>query len=133
MTFEKFTQSARSFAPKVSLSATGVINFNHGALKRMQLNEFKICILYYDRAAHQIGIEFSHDDKAEGALNLRKRLTGADLGARKFLDFFNIRPSVLTIYDLEAGDRANFYVIHLNQGKEKIVKHNRRTQYSHES
>lgn len=132
MTFEKFTQSARSFAPKVSLSATGVINFNHGAFKKLALHEFTICILYYDRDAHQIGIEFSQDDKAEGALKLRKRLTGADLGARKFLDFFNIRPSVLTIYDLEPGDRPNFYVIHLKQGKERNLRHDRRKEYSQE-
>jgi len=133
MVFIKFKESARSFSPKVSLSPTGVLNFNFGALKRLNLDNFKICVLYYDQDENKIGIECSNDETAEGALKLRKRQTGADLGARRFLDFFNIRPTTLTLYDVEEGDKPDFYVIHLQQGKERILGKHKKKEQSQES
>jgi hypothetical protein len=47
MSFVKFTESGRSFAPKASISTSGVINFNYGALKRFRscFHEFTIKLL----------------------------------------------------------------------------------------
>lgn len=131
MSFVKFTESGRSFAPKASISTSGVINFNYGALKRFNLNRFKVGVLYYDKEENKVGIELSCDETSEGALKLRVRETGCDVGAKRFLDFFNISPPTLMIYDIEVGEKPDFYIINLNNGKEKEArKRNKRSQES---
>ena len=92
MAFVRFTEVNKSFVARVSISPRGMLNFTDGARKRYHLDEYDFCVLYYDKDAQIIGVELTKDEQAEGAIKIRKRITGADLGIKNFLDYFGIVP-----------------------------------------
>ena len=46
-------------------------------------------------------MELTRDEQAEGAIKIRKRITGADLGIKNFLDYFGIVPKKTSMYEIE--------------------------------
>ena len=76
-------------------------------------------MLYYDRDANLIGVELTNDQTAEGVIKIRHRKTGADVGAKSFIDFFEIAPKVTTMYSIGAGESDKWINIDLNKGRER--------------
>jgi len=99
MSFERFTKSGRSYKPKVSITSSGLIGFNNGAVKRFDLNNYKYSVLYYDKEGKRIGISLTNDENEEGICKLRNRASGADISARAFFDFYEIDYSETRRYD----------------------------------
>lgn len=119
MAFVKFTETGKSFTPKISISSRGMVGFNQGARNRFELEKYKVCILYYDKDEHKVGIELSTDENAEGAMRLRLRQIGADIGAKSFLAYFDIAPEGTMLYPAKAGDQPNWIIIDLKTGKQR--------------
>lgn len=121
MGFVKFTETKKSFVARVSISSRGMISFNNGALRKFQIDGFKYCVLYYDKNANLIGVELTNDQATEGAIRIRNRKTGADLGAKSFVDYFEIAPKVTTMYPISGGDADNWINIDLEKGRERKI------------
>lgn len=122
MAFIKFTETGRSFSPKASLNPRGYLSFNEGACRRYNIEEADHAFLYYDADEQRIGIELAKGEQKEGALNIRKRQTGATLGAKAFLDFFDIPIKNTTLFDVIQDNESGLLVIDLSKGKERKTK-----------
>ena len=116
MAFVKFTETGRSYSPKVSISPRGLIGFSQGARKRFMLDTYVACVLYFDADTRQVGIEFTTDIEAEGAIKLRLRSIGADISAKSFLTFYNILPLVTVMYSAQADAQPNWMIVELDKG-----------------
>lgn len=99
MAFERFTQIGRGYKPKVSITKSGQIGFNQGAVKHFNLSNFEFAILYFDKDNHRIGIELTNDDSEAGVCKLRKRASGADISARSFFGYYGIDYTDSNRYD----------------------------------
>jgi len=119
MAFVKFTETGKSFTPKVSISNRGMIGFNQGAKNRFELDKYTVCILYYDKDEQKVGFEFSTDEQTEGAIRLRHREIGADIGAKSFLAYFDIVPEATMLYQAKAGEKPGWLVVDLKSGKQR--------------
>ncbi|MBV9868019.1 MAG: hypothetical protein JO316_21900 [Abitibacteriaceae bacterium] len=117
MPFIKYTETGRSFAPKVSINRTGLISFSDGARKRFNLDAYQFCVLYYEPETYRIGIELTNDGKAEGIKRLRLRSTGADIAAKSFVDFFALPLKGTTICDLSKDEDSGLLTFDLSRGK----------------
>jgi len=116
MGFEKFTKTGRGFRPKVSIWSRGQIGFNQGAVKYLDLEKFGYVVFYYDPGTKRVGLELTNDGNAEGANKIKIRQTGASVGAKAFLDYYQIDHQETKRYDLTHDRESNLYVIDLTQG-----------------
>ena len=119
MPFVKFTETNKSFVARASISQRGMLNFTDGARHRFNMEDYSHCILYYDQEIQLIGIEMTNNSSAEGAIKIRIRKTGADVGIKSFLDYFEIVPKRTTMYDIRLGDESNWIIVDLKTGKER--------------
>ena len=90
MPFERFTQSGRGYKPKISITKSGLIGFNQGAVRHFKLSDYEYAVLYYDRDYSRIGIGLTNDENENGICKLRKRASGADVSAKSFFDYYDI-------------------------------------------
>jgi len=98
MAFEKFTEKARSFRPKLSLRSNSTIGLNEPAVSRFKLKDVKCVTLFYDRDGRKIGLKpATQDDEGAHPLNMSK--TGAWVSARRFLDYFGLSTAETKRYD----------------------------------
>ena len=114
MGFEKFTQTGRSFTPKVSIWSRGQIGFNNGAVKRFKLEKFKYVVFFYDKETNRIGIR-PIDTVEDGAVKLNQKATGATVGAKAFLDFYDIDYEETRQYSVQEDKGNDLLVIDLNE------------------
>ena len=114
MSFERFTQVGRGYKPKVSITKSGLIGFNQGAVKHFKLDQYDWAILYYDNEDSRIGIELTNDENEEGACTLRKRASGADVSARSFFDYYGIKYVQTKRYDAEWDEDEDMLVVRLS-------------------
>jgi hypothetical protein len=121
MAFVKFTETGKSFSARSSISPKGMISLNDGARRKFCLEKFSFAVLYYDSEKSMVGIELTNNENAEGAIKIRLRTTGADIAAKSFVDFFEISPTVTTMYSIKNGEQDNWIVVDLNSGKERKV------------
>ena len=119
MAFVKFTETGKSFAARASISPRGMLSFNDGARRKYKLDQYKFCVLYYDAEAKLVGVELTNDEQASGAIKLRIRTTGADLGAKSFIDFFEIAPKNTCMYDIRQGESEEWVIIDLTTARER--------------
>jgi hypothetical protein len=119
MAFVKFTETGRSFVARVSISPRGMISLNDGARKKFNVDQYEYVVLYYDGERKLVGLELAKDGSTEGAVRIRLRPTGADFGAKSFVDFFEIAPKNTTMYNVQAGQQENWIIIDLNTGRER--------------
>jgi len=122
MAFEKFTKpGSRIGTPKAAIWSSGQIGFNQGAVKEFNLSKYNYAILYYDRDSNIIGVEFTNDEKAEGAHKLigRKGSTGTSFSAIAFLKNYKIDFGETIQYDLTYDKENGLYVFDLKQQKIK--------------
>jgi hypothetical protein len=115
--FVKFTQTGRSFAPKVSIWSRGQIGFNNGAVTRFDLNKFDYVVFWFDKEEQKIGLFFTTDKTEPGAVKMNKRVAGISVGAKSFLDYCGIDYSTTKQYELSHDKQDNLYVIDLADGK----------------
>jgi len=91
MAFERFTQSGRSFRPKISIRGTSQLGLNCAAIEEFKLGDYKYAVLFYDKENMRIGIKLTNDKSEEGACKLRVReKTGASIAARSFIDCYKL-------------------------------------------
>jgi len=99
-----------------------MLSFNDGARHKHEIDKYSYSVLYYDKERSVIGVELTNDKDAEGALKIRFRKTGADLGVKSFIDYFELVPEVTTMYAVEVGDDENWINIDLNTGRQRKIK-----------
>lgn len=113
MAFEKFTEKARSFRPKVSLRSNSTIGLNAPAVAKFKLKDVKCVTLYYDRDTKKIGIKPGFDADEDGAHPLNLSRTGAWISARRFLDYFGLTTGETKRYDAGWDDAGKMIVARL--------------------
>lgn len=119
MAFEKFTKTGGRFRPKVSIWSRGQIGFNQGAIRYLGLEETSYIIFYYDPDTKRIGLEVTNDENAEGANKVKIRQTGASVGAKSFLDYYQIDYGKTRSYDVGVDKESGLNVVDLAEGDEE--------------
>lgn len=99
MAFEKFTEKARSFRPKLSVRSNSTIGLNAPAVTKFKLKDVKCVVLFYDRDEKKIGMQPTVNADEEGAHPLNLSKTGAWVSARRFLDYFGLSTTETKRYD----------------------------------
>ena len=89
MSFEFFTIAGRSFHPKASIRKQGQIGLNQGAIKRFGIEDGQLFILGYDKEREIIAMKRISDFQ-EGAKKITVRAGNGAIGAKSFLDYFEI-------------------------------------------
>ncbi len=115
MAFIKFTQPrARMGKPTASIWSRGQIGLNYGATESFKLNKFKYVVLYYDADTNRMGLEFTNDENAEGAIKLAVRKnSGISFSAVSFLNKFRITFGTTKKYDLVRDGDSDLLVLDL--------------------
>ena len=114
MSFEKFTHVGRVYKPKVSVTRSGLLGFNQGAVKHFELEKYDWAILYYDKDGARIGIGLTNNENEDGICKLRKRAAGADVSARSFFDYYGIKYVQTKKYDAEWDEEEGMLVVSLS-------------------
>jgi len=122
MAFERFTKTGRSFVPKVSIWSRGQIGFSVGAVNRFKLEEYDYVVFMFDQDEKKIGFLFTTDENEEGAVKLNKRDTGVIVGAKSFLDYYDIDYSGTAQYTMRHDRENNLYVISLDENEKTEEK-----------
>lgn len=116
--FLRFEHARKGFSPKASISTSGKLSLNEGAVRLWNLEKFKFVSLLYDSETKRIGLEFL-EDKTMGSifkLQFRKN-AGVFINCISFLNYFNIPFSDSTAsYDVQE-EKENFLVVDLNSKK----------------
>ena len=114
MAFEKFLENARSFQPRVSVRMNGSIAFNRGAVNRFSLRLFNHVLLFYDKGAQVVGIK-PMESQEEGAHPLHPGGKGAWVSAKRFLDYYDIRPRGTRSYDCRWDENEKMIVFSIKE------------------
>jgi hypothetical protein len=115
--FKRFTSTDKGFVPIVSIWNKGQFWFSSGAVNKFNLDRYTHVVFLYDKEAREIGLLFRGNDKEEGAVKLGKRQTGIVVGAKNFLDCFNIDYSQTKQYLMRIEQEPDLFVISLDRGK----------------
>lgn len=119
MPFERFTEVGRVFRPRASLRSNGQIGFNHGCVKRFEMNKFSHAVLFYDADTKRIGVKLTNDKDEAGASTLITRNGNGTLSGRAFLEFYHLTPKRTTQYDIEPDNASRLLVIDVARSVEK--------------
>lgn len=114
MSFERFTQVGRGYKPKVSVTKSGLLGFNQGAVKHFRLDHYDWAVLYYDKDSGRIGIELTNNENEDGVCKLRKRAAGADISARSFFEYYRINYELTNRYDAIWNEGENKIIVELD-------------------
>ncbi len=109
MPFEKFTQTGKSYRPKISIRSNGQIGFNFGAIERFKLSKYKYAILFFDRENTRIGIRLTNNEE-EGICKLQVRKSNAAIAAKAFLDYYSIDYSKTKRYEAAWDEKEDMIV-----------------------
>ena len=113
MAFEKFTEKARSFRPKLSVRSNSTIGLNAPAVTKFKLKDVKLVTLFYDRDQKLIGLHPVADADEDGAHPLNMSKTGAWVSARRFLDYFGLSTAETKRYDASWDENEKMIVAKL--------------------
>ncbi len=119
MAFERFTDVGRVFRPRASLRSNGQIGFNHGCVKRFDMEKFSHVVLFYDADTKRIGVKLTNEKEEPGASTLITRGGNGTVSARAFLEYYQITPKKTTQYDIEREDQSGMLVIGIAKPGEK--------------
>ncbi len=117
MAFERFTKIGKSFVPRVSIWSRGQVGFSVGAINRYKLEQFDYVVFMYDPDERKIGFMFTSDGNEAGAVKLNKRETGITVGAKSFLDYYDIGYSETAQYTMKHDKEHDLYVISLDENE----------------
>jgi len=113
--FERFTQRAKSFQPKVSIRKRGQIALNSGAIQKFGLEKYNYVVLFMSKDRQKIAIMFTNDRNEEGAIKLLKRQGNFSFSAKSFCDFYGIDCSQTRSYDAEWIAKEHAIVIDISK------------------
>jgi hypothetical protein len=113
MAFEKFTEKARSFRPKLSVRSNSTIGLNAPAVSKFKLKDVKFVTLFYDRDDRKIGLRVAVNVDEEGVHPLNMSKTGAWVSARRFLDYFGLSTTETKRYDALWDEKEKMIVAKL--------------------
>lgn len=112
MPFEKFSDTARSFRPRVSIRKSGAISFNAGCVKKFNLKDFSYVTLFFDKEHRMVGIMPTTNSEL-GSHALHKNATSAWISGRRFLDFYDATPKTTIRADAEWNEKERMVVFTL--------------------
>ena len=115
MPFERFTEWGKQFKAVATITSTGVISINQGAINRFGMSKWTRVYLLHDRDDKLIGIQQADSSEEEGSCRLRHRATGADISARTFLEYYSIPYGETERFEPTYDDDAKAVVIDLKQ------------------
>jgi len=115
MPFVRFTESGRSYKPKVSIRVNGTIGFNAGAIRKWKLDGFAFIVLFYDKESRTIGIKpvKTADEEGSHKLNFGKGKKSAWVSCRKFFDFFDIAVQDTKRFDGQFDEKEKMMIVQL--------------------
>jgi len=119
MPFERFTEVGRVFRPRASLRSNGQIGFNHGCVKRFEMQKFSHAVLFYDTETKRIGVKLTNDKDEAGASALITRSGNGTVSARAFLEYYHLTPKTTTQYDIERDSASGLLVIGVAKATDK--------------
>jgi len=119
MPFERFTDVGRVFRPRASLRSNGQLGFNHGCVKRFDMEKFSHVVLFYDADTKRIGVKLTNEKDEPGASTLTTRTGNGTVSARAFLEYYHLTPKKTTQYDIEREDESGMLVIGIAKPAEK--------------
>jgi len=122
MAFEKFTDVGRVFTPRATIRSTGQIGFNHGSVKRFEMEKFGYAILFYDKENKRVGIQLTNNKDDEGACTLSVKNGNGTISARSFLEHYNLTPEVSMQYALKLDSESKLLVINVGSGSQRTRK-----------
>ena len=122
MAFERFTDVGRVFRPRASIRSNGQIGFNHGCVKRYELQKFSHVVLFYDQDSKRVGIRLTNDKTEAGASTLTTRSGNGAVSARSFLEYYRILPKVTTQHDIEWDTENKMLVLDVGKGSPRERK-----------
>lgn len=119
MAFERFTEVGRVFRPRASLRSNGQIGFNHGCVKRFEMEKYAYAILFYDAETNRIGVVLTNNKEEPGAATLMTRSGNGTISARSFLEYYRLIPKKTTQYDIERDVSSGMLIIGVAKNAEK--------------
>lgn len=122
MAFERFTEVGRVFRPRASIRSNGQLGFNHGCVKRFEMEKSSHAVLFYDPDTMRVGVKLTNDKTEPGASTLITRGGNGTVSARAFLEYYHLMPKVTTQYDIEWDPESKFLVIDVGRGSQRTRK-----------
>src|SRR5271156_4717355 len=119
MAFERFTEVGRVFRPRASLRSNGQIGFNHGSVKRFEMEKYSHVILFYDAETNRIGVQMTNDKDEKGAATLITKNGNGTVSARAFLEYYQLTPKKTTPYDVERDAASGMLIVKVAERAEK--------------
>jgi len=124
MAFERFTDVGRVFRPRASIRSNGQIGFNHGSVKRFELQKSAYVVLFYDKENKKVGIRLTNDKTEPGASTLITRNGNGTVSARSFLEYYQLLPKDTMQHDIEWDEENKMLVIDMGKGTQRTRKTN---------
>ncbi len=117
--FKKFTDTGKSFRPKISIRTNGQIGFNAGAVKRFELAKWGYVVTYYNEDQKKMAIQLTNDGDANGAIRLVNRPNNVFFSGKSFLEFHDIKYDETSSYDVEWLKEENILIIDIGKKADK--------------
>ena len=111
--FRRFTETGRSFKPKISIRTNGQIGFNAGAVKRFGIDKYEFVVAYFNENQKKIAIEFTNDSETDGAIKIVKRSNNFFFSGKSFLEFHEIDYRKTIAYEVEWMKEERIAIIDL--------------------
>lgn len=119
MAFERFTEVGRVFRPRASLRSNGQIGFNHGSVKRFDMEKYPYVVLFYDAETNRIGVQLTNNKDEPGAATLITKNGNGTVSARSFLEYYQLTPKETTQYNIEKDTASGMLIIEVAKIAEK--------------
>ena len=116
MPWDRFTNEARSYAPRGSMTKDGHISFTKGAKRRFDMGRFSFCALYYDHATRRVGVELTNDESTQGVRRMRFKDGGVQVSAKNFIDYYGIGSKETRVFEVSRDEASGFLVLELAKG-----------------
>ena len=121
MAFERFVDVNRVFRPRASLRSNGQIGFNHGCVKRFDMQRYTHVVLFYDTDSKRIGIQLTNNKDEAGASTLITRTGSGTVSARSFLEYYNLTPKSTKQFDISRDDESRMLVIDMAKSAKEVT------------
>jgi hypothetical protein len=119
MPFERFTEVGRVFRPRASIRSNGQLGFNHGCVKRFEMEKSSHAVLFFDADTMRVGVKLTNDKTESGAATLITRGGNGTVSARAFLEYYHLMPKVTTQHDIEWDPESKLLVIDVGKSSQR--------------
>ncbi|MGD9788968.1 MAG: hypothetical protein AB7U30_13625 [Sulfuricellaceae bacterium] len=126
MAFKLFQRETRSYEAVVSIWPRGQLSIPTGTLKRFRLDQKKAVQLFFDDDNRLIGLKFTDDLEADGAISIAMRKSGVVVSFKPFLDYHEIEYAGFTRkFKIEYDPENDLYVFDPANPTEKVAQQRR--------